>query len=180
MKKWETLDRRTILDQGKYLVVENHTVRLPDGRIIRDWPWIITPDYVNVLAVTEDDRFLCFRQTKYAVEGTTLAPVGGFIEPGEEPAVAARRELREETGYGASEWIDLGHYCVDGNRGAGTAYLYLAIGARPVGRPTADDLEEQELLHLNRYEIEEALEEGAFKGLSWTTLVALSLRHMKA
>ena len=64
MKPWKTKTRKTILDQRPWLVVENHTVELPDGRLIPDWPWIITPDYVNVVAVTEDERFLCFRQVK--------------------------------------------------------------------------------------------------------------------
>ena len=59
---------------------------------------IITPDFVLVLALTPDNKFLCFRQTKYAVDGTTLAPVGGIIEPEEDPLNAAKRELLEETG----------------------------------------------------------------------------------
>jgi len=84
MKPWKTLSRRTILDYSKFLVVEEHTIELPDGRIIDDWPWVITPDYVNVTAVTENGLFLYFRQTKYCVEGTSLAPVGGHIEPGED------------------------------------------------------------------------------------------------
>jgi len=108
MQPWKTLSRRTILNQGQYLIVENHTIELPDGHVITDWPWLITPDYVNVVATTDEDEFLCFRQTKYAVDGTSLAPVGGYLEPGEEPLTAARRELLEETGYQASEWIDLG------------------------------------------------------------------------
>jgi ADP-ribose pyrophosphatase len=166
-----------LLDHSRYLTVERHTVQLPDGRKIEDWPWVITPDYACVVAVTSDDRYLCFRQVKYAVEGTTLALVGGYLEPGEEPLAAAKRELLEETGCEASDWIDLGRYAVDGNRGAGTACLYLALGARRVSEADADDLEEQELLLLTRAEIEAALDAGAFKTLGWTAGVALALRH---
>jgi ADP-ribose pyrophosphatase len=179
MQPWKTLNRRTVLDQGQYLVVENHSIQLPDGQIISDWPWVITPDYINVLAVTEAGQFLCFRQTKYGVEGTSLAPVGGYLEPGEDPLAAARRELLEETGYQASDWLDLGHYRVDGNRGAGIAYLFLARGARPVAKIQADDLEEQELLHLSRPEIEAAVAAGEFKVLAWATVVALALLQVQ-
>jgi len=175
MQPWKTLARHTVLNYGKFLTVENHTVELPDGRVISDWPWVITPDYVNIMAVTEDGRFLCFRQTKYAVEGTTLAPVGGYLEPGEDPPAAARRELLEETGYEAAEWISLGHYRVDGNRGAGVAHLFLARGARRVADSRADDLEEQQLLHLSQPEVEAALAAGEFKVLAWTAVVALGL-----
>jgi ADP-ribose pyrophosphatase len=179
MKPWKTLSRRTILNHSNFLIVENHTVELPDGRVITDWPWLITPDYVNVLAVTDEDEFLCFRQTKYAVDGMSLAPVGGYLEPGEEPLAAAQRELLEETGYQAAEWIDLGHYAVDGNRGAGTAYLFLARGARRVAQPSPDDLEEQQLLHLSRYQLEAVLDAGEFKLVSWAAVVTLALRYIE-
>ncbi len=125
---------------------------LPDGRVIEQWPWIITPDFINVVAVTEAGEFLCFQQVKYAVEGEALATVGGYLEPGEEPLAAARRELLEETGYEASEWIELGQYRVDANRGAGTAHFFLALHARHVADRNADDLEEQHLLLLTRAE----------------------------
>src|SRR5690349_10312339 len=85
MQPWKTVSRQTILDRSPWLVVEQHAVELPDGRLIADWPWVITRDYVNVVAVTAEGTFLCFRQTKYAVSGTTLALVGGYLEPDEPP-----------------------------------------------------------------------------------------------
>ena len=68
---------------------------------------------------------------------------------------------------------------MDGNRGAGTAYLFLARGAYRVAEAKADDLEEQRLLRLNRSELEAALAKGEFKLLSWATVVALALRYMQ-
>lgn len=178
MQPWKTQARRVILQQPRFLTVEMHTVTLPDGVQINDWAWLITPDFVNVVVVTEDGAFVVFRQTKYAVNGTTLAPVGGYIEPDEDPLLAAKREVLEETGYQAPTWTYLGTYAVDGNRGAGNAHLYLATGARAVSEPDADDLEEQELLLLSRGEMAQALHDGAFKVLPWSTVVALALMHM--
>ena len=177
MKPWKTLSRELILDHSQYLRVESHTVQLPDGRVIHDWPWVITPDYTNTVAVTAEGQYLCFRQRKYAVEGISLAPVGGYREPDEDPLLAAQRELLEETGYAAPEWIDLGHYPIAGNRGVGTAFFYLALGAHRVAERDADDLEEQELLFLSRDEMVAALDAGQFKLLPWVSIVALALRH---
>lgn len=176
---WRTLSRSVLLDRSPYLVVESHTVELPGGRVIEGWPWLITPDFAIVVAVTEEERFLCFRQTKYAVQGVTLAPVGGYLESGEEPVAAAQRELLEETGYRAHEWIDLGHFPVDGNRGAGTAHLFLARGAYAVQAPDADDLEEQRFLTLSREEVAAALDAGAFKLLPWAAAMALALLQLE-
>lgn len=177
MQSWKTLDRTVVYrpHEGKYLTVETHRVELPTGQIIEEWPWLVTPDYVNIVAITEDGRFLCFRQTKYAIAGTSLAVVGGYLEPGEDPLVAAQRELLEETGYSAPEWAALGRYTVDGNRGCGHAHLFLARNARWVQPIWADDLEEQELLLLSRAEVERALQAGQFKVLAWATAIALAL-----
>ncbi len=178
MKPIETLSRRTVLDMGKFLRVEEHAVRFPDGHTIDDWPWLVTPDFVNVVPVTADGRVLVFRQTKYAVEGVTLAPVGGYVEPGEDPLDCARRELLEETGYEAQSWRDLGAYRVDANRGAGTACFYLATGATRVAEPEPDDLEEQELICLTVEETAQAVTAGQFKALPWASVIALALLHL--
>lgn len=178
LRPWQTLERSVVLDTGKFLVVENHRVQLPDGTTIENWPWLITPDFVNIVVVTAEQQFLCFRQTKYAAVGDMLAPVGGYLEPGEDALVAGQRELLEEAGYEAPDWQFLGTYAVDGNRGAGNAHLYLAQGARQVAEPDADDLEDQELVLLSRAEVESALHAGQFKVLPWSAAVALALLRL--
>jgi len=177
---WETVSRKTILNYNKFLTVESHTVKLPDGRIIPDWAWLIIPSAAIVLAVTDDQKFLCFRQTKYAVEGTSLAPVGGMLEPDEAPIDAAKRELLEETGYEAPDWVNLGSHILDPNRGIATMHLFLALNAKQVAKPNSDDLEDQELLFLSRKEIENALKAGEFKILAWSAVVAMSLNYLGA
>ncbi len=180
MQTWKTRSRKTVLnpDDGRFLKVEYHEVELPDGTVIPDWPWVVTPDYINVVLINEEGQFVCFRQTKYAVEGTSLAIVGGYLDSGEDGLTAAKREVLEETGFEASDWIALGSFPVDGNRGAGIAHFFLAQDARKVQEIKADDLEEQEMLLLSRAEVEAALHKGEFKVLPWAAIVALALNRL--
>jgi ADP-ribose pyrophosphatase len=180
MQPWKVLARRTQLHQPKWLTVEFHDVELPNGAVINDWSWVITPDFVNVATVTGEGEFLCFRQNKYAVRGETLAPCGGYLEPGEDPLVAAQRELLEETGYSAPKWISLGSYAVDGNRGCGNAHLFLAIGARRVAEVNRDDLEEMHLITLAPEALRQALLAGQFKLVSWSQVHAQALLWLAA
>jgi ADP-ribose pyrophosphatase len=178
LETWKTISRDTVLDLGPFLKVEQHTIALPSGEIVEDWPWLDTPDYVNIAVITDEEEYLCFRQTKYSVRGTTLAPVGGYVEPGEEPLATAKRELMEETGYIAEQWEYLGKFSVDGNRGNGIAHFFLARNARQVAEPDADDLEEQILLKLTRVEVEAAVARGAFKVLPFQAIMAMALLRL--
>jgi 8-oxo-dGTP pyrophosphatase MutT (NUDIX family) len=166
-----------VLDHSQFLTVESHAIQLPTGEVIEDWPWIIIPDAAIVLAKTREEKYVCFRQTKYAVEGVSFAPVGGMVEEDEDPLQTAKRELLEEAGYESERWTKLGSYIVDPNRGVGTVNLFLAREARMVAAPDSDDLEEQELVFLSPQELEAALRNGKFKVLSWAACIAMVLQY---
>jgi ADP-ribose pyrophosphatase len=175
MQPWKTVARDTAFHHSKWLTVENHTIQLPSGKTLTEWPWIITPDFVNVIATTQQGKFLFFRQTKYAVKGVTLAPVGGYLERNEDPLLAAKRELLEETGHNAPDWTFLGNYAVDGNHGVATAHFYLARNSRKEKEPESDDLEEQELVELTREETLQEVSKRNFPVMSWMASVSLAL-----
>ena len=157
---WKTLDRRLILDCGKFLKVEMHTVELPDGRVIDDWTWVISPDFVNVVAETVDGDYLCFRQTNCA---RSRAHHWRWW------AATSSRARRRCQRRNAKLWRKpatrrrsgrTGAYPVEANRGVQTGHFFLARGARRVADPIADDLEEQEILHLTPAEMAHSLAAG--------------------
>ncbi|MEM7101782.1 MAG: NUDIX hydrolase [Bacteroidota bacterium] len=65
-------------------------------------------DSVNVVAVSKDQKILFIRQHRFGTGENTLELPGGLIDPGEDPLVACKRELREETGYTGTGWQPLG------------------------------------------------------------------------
>lgn len=76
--------------------------------MIREWLVLEEAPAVNIIIqLLEENRFVVFRQKKYAIPGETLSPVGGFIDLGESPLVAAKREVLEELGLGSRQTLEL-------------------------------------------------------------------------
>ena len=176
MQAWKTLSRQIVLDRGKFLRVEDHTVELPDGRVIEQWPWIITPDFINVVALTDDDKMLCFRQGKYAIEGEALAPVGGYLEPGEEPLVAAQRELLEETGITATKWTKIQELHLSNSASDEFCILYIAQELN-FGESQPEDEEQLEIRKLHFDELYKMIESGEITD-SLTVAIVLKAKLM--
>ena len=119
----------TCLVESKWMKVQQHAVQfVGSSNTITDWLWIDYHDRINVLVQDTAGQFLVFRQTKYALESRqSKAVVGGIVEPHEEPAVAARREVNEEMGgIECQEYIPLGRFRTDVNRGMGWVHPFLA------------------------------------------------------
>ena len=93
-QKWTILDSRYII-RRPWLTARCDTVQLPDGRINDEYYILEYPGWVNVIAITEDGRYLMVEQYRHGLKDYFTELVAGVIEAGEEPLDAARRELRE-------------------------------------------------------------------------------------
>ena len=95
---------KLVLGQTPFAKCEVHSVRSEDGKaVINDWIFMDERDAINVaVQIADTKKFAVFRQRKYAIPGETLSPVGGFIDDGETPFEAARREVVEELGLGSA------------------------------------------------------------------------------
>jgi 8-oxo-dGTP pyrophosphatase MutT (NUDIX family) len=107
-----------------------------------DFYVVSTFDWVNVVALTSDQRLVMVQQYRHGSNRVTLEIPGGAVDAGEEALQAAKRELREETGYASDQWECLGvaepNPAIQNNR----CTTFLALNARVVGPLDPDENEE--------------------------------------
>lgn len=88
-------------------------------------------DFVVVVAVTPQGQILLVRQHRVAAGAATLELPAGHVDPGETPEQAARRELREETGYEAENFQLVGSLCPSVARFTNRMWCFYAPEAHP-------------------------------------------------
>lgn len=103
---------------------------------------IENPDWVNVIALTPDNKVVLIEQFRHGTGETILEIPGGIIDAEDaEPLDAARRELLEETGYAAEKWISLGKSRPNPAIQNNTIYHFLALDAEPAADVKFDEHE---------------------------------------
>lgn len=155
-----------VVHQGKYMTFRVETIERADGsRGTRDI--VRHPGAVAVLAVDDDGRLLFVRQWRVAAGRGMLEIPAGTLDVAdgvaEDPDLAARRELEEETGYRAGRWERLSSFWTAPGFASELMHLYLATELVPVAgddRLAPDEDEHLELRHLSVADAIVAVETG--------------------
>lgn len=103
----ETLVSSELLLKGNFLHVKRDTVSLPDGKqATREF--VVHPGAVVIVPLLDNSEVVLERQFRYPVGRVMIELPAGKLDAGEDPLLCGLRELKEETGYTASEWAYAG------------------------------------------------------------------------
>lgn len=139
---WESFDQTYLYRRPPWLVLRQQRFRLPTGREIADY-WISEyPPWVNVVAVTKDDRFVFVRQFRPGIAAVHYELPAGVVEVGEDVQAAAKRELLEETGFGGGTWSLLATLSANPALQNNMTTTFLAEGVESVHAPAPEQTED--------------------------------------
>lgn len=162
VKKWEVLKSDYVLTT-KWLTVRKDKVRLPSGYVADDFYVLEYPDWVNVIAITKEGKFLVERQYRHGAQAVVYELCAGTLEKGEDPLKGAKRELLEETGYAGGEW-EL--FCISSPNSAAMTndcYSFVARGVEFTGARHLEQTEDIEILLMSYNELKELVKAGGIK-----------------
>lgn len=140
MKPWQVLDSKLLVSE-RWLELREQRVRLANGHEIERFHLIQAPDWTSVLCVTNASEVVLVRQYRHGIAAPSLELPAGVIEPGEEPLLAAKRELVEETGYESDDWVSIHSVSTEPARHTTRAHFFCARGARATRPPAPEETE---------------------------------------
>lgn len=171
---WEEIKREHIV-KDEWIDFRKSTYRFPDGRVFEPYYSYSRRDYVVIVATDTEGNYICVRQFRQGIRQVTTEFVAGGIEreggreyrsddgsKAEDELDAAKRELKEETGYESDDWKFLLKVPSNATMADNYAYIFMARNCRKV---TGQSLDETEYLNAKTYkgeEIEEMIASGEF------------------
>jgi 8-oxo-dGTP pyrophosphatase MutT (NUDIX family) len=139
MRAWRPREVETLFSH-RIFHLERHSLEAGEDR--REAMVLRAPDWVNVIALDEEERVLLVRQWRFGIGAPTLEIPGGMIDDGESDRQAAERELYEETGHRARTWRRLGEVLPNPAFLANRCATRVATGLERLGEPPGDGEEE--------------------------------------
>jgi len=138
---WKKLSSHYI-HKGPWATLRTDKCVMPSGHIVEDYYVLEYSNWVNAVAITEDNKVLMVHQYRHAAEIVSLEIPGGVIDPGEEPQHAMRRELLEETGYQFDDFELLTVVYANPSTANNHTYCYLAKDGKKVQDQHLDEQED--------------------------------------
>ncbi len=138
---WKLLSSHYI-HKGPWATLRIDKCEMPDGRIVDDYYVLEYSNWVNGVAITEDNKVLMVKQYRHAAGIISLEIPGGVIDGDEKPVEALRRELLEETGYQFDDFELISTVYGNPATANNKTFTFLAKGGKKIQGQSLDAHEE--------------------------------------
>ncbi len=160
MNKWQ-IEKRDTINKQRIFSIEKLLCYHPTKKVNHDFFILNNPDWVNIVAVDTVGNLVLVKQHRLGTDEYTIETVAGLIDPGEEPAKSAQRELLEETGYEATEIVLLKKLAANPAIMNNYIYFYCALNAKKVQDQSLDLAEDIEIMSLTPRQVFEYIQNGS-------------------
>ncbi|HTL91050.1 MAG TPA: NUDIX hydrolase [Steroidobacteraceae bacterium] len=123
-------EKRSVNFRGRIITLTTDEVQLPNGHLA-SLEVVHHPGGAATVAIDCEDRVCLLKQSRYVADGWLWELPAGKLEPNEPPLITAQRELVEEAGVSAREWLSLGSYLSSPGIFTEVLHLFLATGVEP-------------------------------------------------
>ena len=135
-------------------------VQLPNGVEVPDFYITEAPDWVNVIAITTEGKFIIEEQYRHGIQKVCFELCAGMVDEGESPLGAAKRELLEETGYSGGNWTALGMSVPNASGSTTKCYHFLATDVERTQSPNTENTEDIKIYLLTEQELKQKMLDG--------------------
>ncbi len=174
IEKWNLLESEYLI-RRPWLTARRDRVKLPNGQINDEFYVLEYPDWVNVIAVTEEGEFIMIEQYRHGLGEVQMEICAGVVEKGEHHLDAAKRELMEESGFGGDKWRLLTVLSGNPSTTNNLTYCYVAEGVKKISDQHLDRTEDVAVRILSRNDVENLLRKDVMKQ---SLMVAPLLRYL--
>lgn len=160
--KWTVLDSEYLF-RRPWLTARRDKVMLPGGNINPEFYVLEYPNWVNIIAIDENGRFIIERQYRHGIGSTGWEIPAGVCEKGETPEESARRELWEETGYGEGEWKLNLVSAPNASTSNNYCYSFIATGVKKISGQHLEATEDIKVQLMDEDEVRKLMSEGKIR-----------------